>query len=65
MREGVITTVRRLTKDHFRLYDLIFRRFIASQMKPAVVLKQKVVFRVDEKEVEIEGVTNVAAKVFE
>ncbi|MEM5820858.1 MAG: reverse gyrase [Candidatus Aenigmatarchaeota archaeon] len=29
----------RLTRDHVLLYDLIFRRFIASQMKPAKVEK--------------------------
>ncbi len=46
--EGVIQPVRRLTKIHYALYDLIFRRFIASQMKPARIVKQIV-------EVEIAG----------
>ncbi|MEM4750913.1 MAG: reverse gyrase [Desulfurococcaceae archaeon] len=41
LREGAIITVTRVTRDHLKLYDLIFRRFIASQMKPAKVLKQK------------------------
>jgi len=39
--EGVIELPTRLTRAHFMLYDLIFRRFIASQMKPAVVEKTK------------------------
>ena len=26
-----------LTSDHFKLYDLIFKRFIASQMKPYII----------------------------
>ncbi len=30
-----------MTNRHYRLYDLIFRRFIASQMKPARVRKQR------------------------
>ncbi|MET1101801.1 MAG: reverse gyrase, partial [Pyrodictiaceae archaeon] len=40
--EGIIQTVRPLTKRHFALYDLIFRRFIASQMRPARLVKQKI-----------------------
>ncbi len=35
--EGVIELPTRLSPRHYRLYDLIFRRFIASQMKSAVV----------------------------
>ncbi|AEM38523.1 reverse gyrase [Pyrolobus fumarii 1A] len=37
IEEGVIETPRPLTKRHLALYDLIFRRFIASQMAPARV----------------------------
>ncbi|RLG77032.1 MAG: reverse gyrase [Thermoprotei archaeon] len=43
--EGVIELPIRLTRSHFMLYDMIFRRFVASQMKPAVV--EKTVFRAD------------------
>lgn len=35
--EGSIILPGELTERHFRLYDLIFRRFIASQMKEAVI----------------------------
>jgi len=35
--EGVIETPIRLTPKHYKLYDLIFRRFIASQMKSAKI----------------------------
>ena len=38
--EGVIQPVRRLTRNHYLIYDLIFRRFIASQMKPAKIKKE-------------------------
>ncbi len=37
LEEGIIETPRRLTRRHLALYDLIFRRFIASQMAPARV----------------------------
>ncbi len=37
--EGVIEPVRRLRRAHFIVYDLIFRRFIASQSKAARVRK--------------------------
>ncbi len=42
VEEGVIQPVRPLTRNHYRLYDLIFRRFIASQMRPAKLRRQKV-----------------------
>ena len=41
INEGVITPIKPLTRNHIKLYDLIFRRFIASQMVEAKVLKQK------------------------
>jgi reverse gyrase len=31
-----------LRESHYRLYDLIFRRFIASQMKPAKLAKRRI-----------------------
>jgi len=37
VNQGIIQLVRPLTQLHYRLYDLIFRRFIASQMREAVV----------------------------
>lgn len=35
--QGIMQLARPLTAKHYRLYDLIFRRFIASQMADAVV----------------------------
>ena len=54
IEEGVIQPARPLTRNHYRLYDLIFRRFIASQMKPARLVKQaaKLLLRVGEKTIE-------------
>ena len=42
IREGELELPRPLTRNHFRLYGLIFQRFIASQSVKAVVLRQKV-----------------------
>lgn len=38
--EGIIQPVRRLTRNHYLIYDLIFRRFIASQMRSAKIRKE-------------------------
>ncbi|MEM0379732.1 MAG: reverse gyrase [Desulfurococcaceae archaeon] len=43
--EGLISTSIVLTNNHYRVYDLIYRRFIASQMKPYRVVKKE--FTVD------------------
>ncbi|MHC1627621.1 MAG: reverse gyrase [Candidatus Nezhaarchaeales archaeon] len=45
--DGSITTIIPLTMRHYRLYDLIFKRFIASQMKKAVVVRAKYKFKLE------------------
>ncbi len=45
--DGSITTIIPLTMRHYRLYDLIFRRFIASQMKRAIVVRAKYKFKLE------------------
>ncbi|RLF01146.1 MAG: reverse gyrase [Thermoprotei archaeon] len=54
LAEEAIFTPIRITRRHLALYNLIFRRFIASQMKPARVVKQKakVLFAGAEREIE-------------
>ncbi len=47
IREGIIQPVRPLTRQHYLVYDLIFRRFIASQMIPASVVKQQIIVRIN------------------
>ncbi len=69
VREGTFRTTLRITGDHLRLYDLIFRRFMASQMKPAVVEWQvaEIVFEVDGvkvAEVGLEGVVDIVKEGF-
>lgn len=39
--QGILPLARPLTYHHFRLYDLIFRRFIASQMPEAVIKAER------------------------
>jgi reverse gyrase len=43
---GIMRLGRKLTRDHYDLYDLIFKRFIASQMKPAKILREKAIINV-------------------
>ena len=43
----------KLTKNHFKVYDLIFRRFIASQMKPCEVLEVKLKVKTLPQELEV------------
>lgn len=47
IREGIIQPVRPLTRAHMMIYELIFRRFIASQMISAIIKKQKLRVKMD------------------
>ena len=52
---GILRLARRLRREHFALYDLIFKRFMASQMKKAKLVRQKAVVVVEGHEVPVEG----------
>ncbi|OYT38349.1 reverse gyrase [Candidatus Pacearchaeota archaeon ex4484_31] len=39
---GILRFPIKLTKEHLQLYDLIFKRFVASQAKKATIVKQKI-----------------------
>ncbi len=56
---GVLRLPRRLTRDHYALYNLIFNRFIASQMKPAKVVKTIYTFTVDSYKVDLALCTSI------
>ena len=45
LRQRLLLVNSSLTEDHLKLYDLIFKRFIASQMRPAVL--EDVTFKVE------------------
>ncbi|RLF03920.1 MAG: hypothetical protein DRJ60_07840, partial [Thermoprotei archaeon] len=61
--DGSITTIIPLTMRHYRLYDLIFKRFVASQMKKAVVVRAKYKFKLEINDTpyiaEYEGIVDV------
>ncbi len=57
--EGELELPRPLTRMHYRLYDLIFRRFIASQMKNAVVRKQVVEVKLNGKSLTMERTIDI------
>jgi len=40
--EGELELAKKLTNNHFRIYDLIFRRFITSQLMPLNVIKERI-----------------------
>ncbi|MEB3816954.1 MAG: reverse gyrase [Desulfurococcales archaeon] len=64
MEEGVIEVPGAFTRRHLRLYDMIFRRFMASQMKEALIHRAK--YRVSipphEFSLEVERVIGVGSK---
>ncbi len=51
VEEGELELPRQLTRWHYRLYSLIFHRFIASQMKKALVVKQVVKYKINHIEI--------------
>ncbi|MEM4691137.1 MAG: DNA topoisomerase, partial [Desulfurococcaceae archaeon] len=51
INEGLINTPIPLTKNHYRIYSLIFNRFITSQMKPYRIVQQEYDIYVDNKHV--------------
>ncbi len=64
IQEGVIQ-VEGITWRHLALYDLIFRRFMASQCKPYRIRVAKYLIRYDGKEVEEERVLHAEGKAVE
>jgi reverse gyrase len=59
IRDGVIQLPRNLTRNHYRLYDMIFRRFMTSQMVPAVILHERAVINAGVGKVELEGYVEI------
>ncbi|HEX69616.1 MAG TPA: hypothetical protein ENG10_04910, partial [Candidatus Bathyarchaeota archaeon] len=61
---GLLRFPKRLTREHFQLYDLIFKRFIASQMKEVKVLYQKFNVLIDGNQVSIENPVKIVSEGF-
>jgi reverse gyrase len=53
VQEGGIVLSKTLSRQHYLVYDLVFRRFISSQMTPAISRKQEIKVRAYFKEQEI------------
>ncbi len=64
VREGILVLVRPLTRQHYEVYRLIFERFIASQMKPARIVKQELEVKVDGLSAKVERVVGATDKGF-
>ncbi|MCD6369643.1 MAG: reverse gyrase [Thermoproteales archaeon] len=64
IREGVLRIARPLTRRHRRLYDLIFRRFIASQMAPAELIQEEYLVKLGDYSRKIGGYTKVEKEGF-
>lgn len=59
IRDGVITLPKNLTRNHYRLYDMIFKRFMTSQMKAAKVLYEKATIDASVGKTEVEGYVDI------
>jgi reverse gyrase len=56
---GIIRLAKRLTDEHLALYDIIFKRFIASQMTPTKVMRQKCEIVIEDHVERIEGYIHI------
>ncbi len=63
IEEGEIEPSKRLTYNHYRLYDMIFRRFLSSQLVPLIVEKEIVSLSAKKGKIELKLETNVIEQV--
>ncbi|MEM2336539.1 MAG: reverse gyrase [Candidatus Bathyarchaeia archaeon] len=61
---GILRFPKRLTSDHFQLYDLIFKRFIASQMREAKLLYQQFKVLIDGNQTFVENPVSILSDGF-
>ena len=62
--DGSIKVSAKMTESHYKLYDLVFRRFIASQMKGALVRHARIILSAGDRRVEVEGYDEVLRQGF-
>jgi len=62
---GVLQLAIRPTRSHYQLYDLIFRRFMASQMGPSVVEVARYAVEIDGHVLQLERTVNVKRQGFQ
>ena len=63
--ENVIHTSTPITRKHLALYDLIFRRFMASQAESAVVRKVSYSLKLPDRELTVERIVEARGRSFE
>ncbi|MEM5853744.1 MAG: reverse gyrase [Candidatus Aenigmatarchaeota archaeon] len=61
---GILRFPKKLMDDHFQLYDLIFKRFIASQMKEVKLLYQNFKVLIDGNELHMENPVSITSEGF-
>jgi len=61
---GILRFPKRLSNDHFKLYEMIFKRFIASQMREAKILYQSFKVVIDGNETIMENPVGVISEGF-
>ena len=61
---GLLRFPKRLTADHLQLYDMIFKRFIASQMKEVRLLYQKFSVELDGNRTSMENPVSIVSEGF-
>ncbi|MEM3728385.1 MAG: reverse gyrase [Candidatus Bathyarchaeia archaeon] len=61
---GILRFPKRLTSDHFQLYDLIFKRFIASQMREVKLLYQQFKVLIDGNQAFVENPVSILSEGF-
>ncbi|WP_297070188.1 reverse gyrase [Thermococcus sp.] len=59
IRDGIVQLPKNLTRNHYRLYDMIFRKFMASQMRAARITHETATINAGIGSVEIEGYTEI------
>ncbi len=61
---GEIVLYSKFTSNHYKVYNLLFKRFIASQMPEAKVKKAKVKWKYGDNEIETEEIVEIIDKGF-
>ncbi|MEM2466621.1 MAG: reverse gyrase [Candidatus Bathyarchaeia archaeon] len=61
---GILRFPKKLTNDHLQLYDLIFKRFIASQMREAKLLYQQFKVLIDGNQMLVENPVSISSNGF-
>ena len=62
---GVLQLAIRLTRSHYQLYDLVFRRFMASQMEPSEVEVERYEVEIDGYVAQVERVVDIKRQGFQ